>query len=313
MSVQDEINRINSGVSDAKSAIAEKGVEVPEGTRADDLGALIRSISAGGGAESVCFWDFKEGSSGATIRAYAVNIGGMVFYYAILDGSFSANAITSIFPGSGNTSEFTDLREAGKKFLPACTGGDETPTIDNFEYTYSTLLTPNIGANYVQQPSIVFTVTHSQCAVVLSYLTSGAITYGSRFVSLGYSQSLEQPSPAVSAALTASDLYPVNSIKMWYDNEDHSNFLGMTWERCLVGRFPVGIDPTQGEFASIGQQGGEKTHTLTTSEVPTLHERNLIASNGGSNARIDEYNENSAQPHNNLPPYETVSYWRRKA
>ena len=113
--------------------------------------------------------------------------------------------------------------------------------------------------------------------------------------------------------LSLSEMYPVNSIKMWYDNEDHSNFLGMTWERCLVGRFPVGIDPTQGEFASIGQQGGEKTHTLTTSEVPTLHERNLIASNGGSNARIDEYNENSAQPHNNLPPYETVSYWRRKA
>ena len=114
-------------------------------------------------------------------------------------------------------------------------------------------------------------------------------------------------------ALTLSEMYPVNSIKMWYDNEDHSNFLGMTWERCLVGRFPVGIDPTQGEFESIGQQGGEKTHTLTTSEVPTLHERNLIASNGGSNGRIDGYNENSAQPHNNLPPYETVSFWRRKA
>ena len=114
-------------------------------------------------------------------------------------------------------------------------------------------------------------------------------------------------------ALTMSEMYPINSIKMWYDNEDHSNFLGMTWERCLVGRFPVGIDPSQGEFASVGQQGGEKTHTLTTSEVPTLHERNLIASNGGSNARIDGYNENSAQPHNNLPPYETVSYWRRKA
>ena len=69
----------------------------------------------------------------------------------------------------------------------------------------------------------------------------------------------------------------------------------------------------RGEFASIGQQGGEKTHALTVAEAPPLHERNLIASSGGSNGRIEKYDGANGQPHNNLPPYETVSFWRRKA
>ena len=40
--------------------------------------------------------------------------------------------------------------------------------------------------------------------------------------------------------LSLSEMYPINSIKMWYDNEDHSDFLSMTWERCLVGAVPCG-------------------------------------------------------------------------
>lgn len=31
------------------------------------------------------------------------------------------------------------------------------------------------------------------------------------------------------------ELYPVGRIITWYDNDDHSNFLGLTWERCLLG------------------------------------------------------------------------------
>lgn len=105
-------------------------------------------------------------------------------------------------------------------------------------------------------------------------------------------------------------IYPVNSIKLWYDNDDHSTFLGFTWARCLVGRFPVGINPSEGEFASIGQQGGEKAHALTPAEAPTYSSRGFSAVQSSSNPRMEYFNGNG-QPHNNLPPYEVVGFWRR--
>lgn len=105
--------------------------------------------------------------------------------------------------------------------------------------------------------------------------------------------------------------YPVGRVVMFYDDADHSNFLGFTWERCLIGRFPVGINPSETEFSSIGQQGGEKTHSLTTSEVPGLSQDGVAALDG-NNDRVTGYSGNG-QPHNNIPPYEVVSFWRRTA
>ncbi len=112
--------------------------------------------------------------------------------------------------------------------------------------------------------------------------------------------------------VSANDIYPVNSVKMWYDNEDHSNFLGFTWVRCLQNRFPAGIGG-EAEFASIGQTGGEKTHALTTSEAPPIDSGNYLITGGTRERWIDGYNGSAGQPHNNLPPYEVVSFWRRTA
>ena len=49
MSVQTQIDRISGNVSAALSAIAEKGVTVPDGSNSDALAELIASIQAGGG------------------------------------------------------------------------------------------------------------------------------------------------------------------------------------------------------------------------------------------------------------------------
>lgn len=48
MSVQTQIDRISGNVSAALSAIAEKGVTVPDGSTSDALAELIASIEAGG-------------------------------------------------------------------------------------------------------------------------------------------------------------------------------------------------------------------------------------------------------------------------
>ena len=51
MSVQTQIDRISGNVSAALTAIADKGVTVPDGSTSDALAGLIASIEAGGGVD----------------------------------------------------------------------------------------------------------------------------------------------------------------------------------------------------------------------------------------------------------------------
>lgn len=83
-------------------------------------------------------------------------------------------------------------------------------------------------------------------------------------------------------------------------------------DRCLQNRFPAGIGG-EAEFSSIGKTGGEKTHALTTSEAPPIDSGNYLITGGTRERWIDGYNGSAGQPHNNLPPYEVVSFWRRTA
>lgn len=48
MSIQSEITRISGNVSDALTAIGNKGVTVPTGSNSDDLADLIGAIQTGG-------------------------------------------------------------------------------------------------------------------------------------------------------------------------------------------------------------------------------------------------------------------------
>lgn len=51
MSVKSEIDRIAGAKSDIATAITNKGVTVPSGTKLDGMASLIDSISGGGGSE----------------------------------------------------------------------------------------------------------------------------------------------------------------------------------------------------------------------------------------------------------------------
>ncbi|MEM4711396.1 MAG: tail fiber protein, partial [Candidatus Woesearchaeota archaeon] len=95
----------------------------------------------------------------------------------------------------------------------------------------------------------------------------------------------------------------------------------------LKGRVPVGLDTSQTEFNTLGKIGGEKTHTLTISEMPS-HDHNsnyyIWNSHSGSLSTffspgaaygINTFNNNlptsstgDNQPHNNLQPYITLNY-----
>ena len=105
-------------------------------------------------------------------------------------------------------------------------------------------------------------------------------------------------------------VFPVNRIVMFYDNLDHSDYLGLKWERCLGGRVPVGIDSNDLDFNTIGNQIGEKEHTLTSSEVPSLNTGTQSVGIHSSEPLVTSYG-NSGAPHNNIQPSEVIAYWRR--
>lgn len=129
------------------------------------------------------------------------------------------------------------------------------------------------------------------------------------------------------------EICPVGKTEIFYDNEDHSDYLGFTWERTSVGRSPVGIDPTQTEFNTIGKTGGAKTHTLVNNEIPSHNHSGLywnnsrISFNAGSSGYKFNWNSGGnsdeklfttgniggGQAHNNLQPYEVFAIWKRVA
>lgn len=128
-------------------------------------------------------------------------------------------------------------------------------------------------------------------------------------------------------------IYPIGSIMIKDESIDYSNFLGFTWEKVFSGVTLVGLDADQEEFNEIGKTGGEKTHTLTISEMPS-HNHDVIynksATSGfvsfpsatnafGEQKLASELGFNAlrtaggSKPHNNLPSYQVVVFWKRIA
>ncbi len=140
----------------------------------------------------------------------------------------------------------------------------------------------------------------------------------------------------------ATGLVPAGAIMMW------SGVLANIpagWALCdgtngtpnLSGKFIVGYDETDGNFDTIGNTGGEKSHSLTMNEMPA-HSHNVIINNnegeyyvndtGSSGSKIslkgDGDNSGSAipirtntkgsgMPFGILPPFYTLAYIMKTA
>lgn len=155
--------------------------------------------------------------------------------------------------------------------------------------------------------------------------------------------------PLVDALLEL--IYPVGSIYMTVDKDrDPAAFLGGTWERWGQGRVPVGVKDDDDDFKSSELTGGEKQHTLTTSETPThTHDISVKPDRSGYGGSIYITTEQGSyvkylptanstnnrigleaglgspdsvvlmsniggdKPHNNLQPYITCYMWKRTA
>lgn len=75
MSIQSEITRLSGNVSDALTAIANKGVTIPAGSNSDDLATLIGQIqTGGGGAGAISIVDTPDAAGGTVRTITAVDI-----------------------------------------------------------------------------------------------------------------------------------------------------------------------------------------------------------------------------------------------
>ena len=122
-------------------------------------------------------------------------------------------------------------------------------------------------------------------------------------------------------------IYPVGSIYLSVKNTNPGTLFGGTWNSWGAGRVPVGVNASDSSFNTVEKTGGEKTHTLTESEMPAHRHRTAIDFGGsetldnygayGYNSSSRYYNLTSvaggSQAHNNLQPYITCYMWKRIA
>lgn len=64
-------------------------------------------------------------------------------------------------------------------------------------------------------------------------------------------------------------IYPVGSIYISVSSANPATLFGGTWVTWGAGRVPVGVDISDSDFSTVEKAGGEKTHTLTTNEMPS--------------------------------------------
>ena len=130
-------------------------------------------------------------------------------------------------------------------------------------------------------------------------------------------------------------IYPVGSIYMSVNNTNPSVLFGGTWESWGAGRVPVGVDVNDTAFDTVEETGGEKTHTLTTTEMPShghsvtwqsncppwvqaggygqITATGTASANRANTGSITINNSGGGQAHNNLQPYITCYMWKRTA
>lgn len=133
----------------------------------------------------------------------------------------------------------------------------------------------------------------------------------------------------VDTATLVDLFYPIGSIYMSTDTTNpQSRFTGTYW-LPIYNRFLLGA----GDTYKAGTMGGEATHTLTRSEIPSHYHDEYLGNNGGSDSAPSGYSgwpniayisnktwwvtgsKTSAAggdgAHNNMPPYLAVYMWRR--
>lgn len=135
MSIQSEITRISGNVSDALTAISNKGVTVPSGSNSDDLADLIALIESGGGGSGGIIYQDLDG------------------YLHLSEEAANVISIVDTLDTAGGTIRtITGATESG--------GGGK-----NIYYTQYTLTGDTTIATFI--PAIAYEVHSTSCIIIL--------------------------------------------------------------------------------------------------------------------------------------------------
>lgn len=157
-------------------------------------------------------------------------------------------------------------------------------------------------------------------------------------VALGGGSGPEIPTPTTSdngkvlgvanGTYSLLNLFPIGAYYITESTTTPASLFGGEWVQ-VSGKFLLGQSVQDGYL--VGSEGGEKTHTLTTEEMPEHYHQlgskpntgNIVAAGpysadgGGYNNNFESYIDSTwaggNQPHNNMPPYRIVNIWRRTA
>lgn len=143
------------------------------------------------------------------------------------------------------------------------------------------------------------------------------------------------PAGADGADGDASSAWPVGAVFLAVVSTSPATLLGFgTWSQIAGGRVLVGQTGGDTDFDAAEETGGEKTHVLTSSEMPShSHVQQLPGSQtgnfasgtrdtsaggtGGSSTSVADVlstqTTGSGGAHNNMPPYLVVYIWKRTA
>lgn len=139
----------------------------------------------------------------------------------------------------------------------------------------------------------------------------------------------------INGAYSLLNLFPVGAYYITENATTPASLFGGEWVQ-VKSKFLLGASVQDGY--PLGTEGGEKTHTLTTAEMPQHSHKphqftwilpyggnsgqNVISGGNQGNANVFNVDEDQNrytgtaggnQPHNNMPPYRSVFIWRRTA
>ena len=177
--------------------------------------------------------------------------------------------------------------------------------------------TPVLGVDYVtidQSTEYVFDGGNSDQSVPTVIMVDDTLSETS-------DNAIANKTVAQAINLMWSKIYPIGSIYISAVSTSPSTLFGGSWER-IKDTFLLAA----GDKYSAGAKGGEATHKLTVSEMPSHYHNSQgwARLSGGSNGNqalladgidtnLHTLSTGGGQAHNNMPPYLAVYVWKRTA